>query len=206
VWRIELIGDADRYVGSLSPGERARHARLDGAPRDRFAISHGAMRQVLGTYLTRAARDVPLESLSGRPPSVPGLDLSLTHCDELALLAVALDRVGVDIEATNDIEPGELRELADATLSPPELTQLLMTPPNEQARAWLRFWVRKEAVLKARGEGVGDRPLNHVDVSADRVADLTLVDVDVGPGHLAAAAMTPPATRVVLRDWIDRSR
>jgi phosphopantetheinyl transferase len=66
--------------------------------------------------------------------------------------------------------------------------------------------VRKEAVLKARGEGLGDRSLCELDVSADRVDELTLVDLDLGPSHLAAAAITPPAVQITLKDWIDESR
>jgi len=206
VWRIELRGDPERHVASLSAEERGRHSRLRDERRDQFAISHGAVRQVLGAYLGRDARDVPLDAASGRPPSVRGLGLSLTHCDELALLAIALGPVGVDVEALNRLEPGELPELADTTLSPAELTQFLQTPSQHQARAWLRSWVRKEALLKACGEGIGDRPLRGLDVSADQVDGLTLIDLDVGPNHLAAAAITPPAERIVFRDWIDGSR
>jgi 4'-phosphopantetheinyl transferase len=206
VWRIELLGDAERYVASLSPGEHIRLERLRGEQRDRFAISHGAMRQVLGAYLGCAPADVPLESPSGQPPSIVGLELSLTHCDRLALLAVALTPVGVDVEATRHVASDELAELAEATLAPAELRQFLMTPSEDQTRAWLRSWVRKEAVLKARREGLGDRSLSELDVSADRVGDLTLVDLDVGPSHLAAAAVTPPAARVALKDWSGDSR
>ncbi len=206
VWRVELRGDSDRYVASLSAAERVRHARLRHERRDQFAISHGAVRQVLGAYLGRDARDVPLDAASGRPPSVPGLELSLTHCDELALLAVAVGPVGVDIEALNRVEPRDLRELADTTLSAAELTQFLLTPADQQVRAWLRSWVRKEAVLKSRGVGIGGRPPRELDVSLDRVDEVTIVDIDIGPAHVGAAAITPPAERIVLRDWIDRSR
>ncbi len=205
VWRIELLGDAEAYVASLSPAERLRLERLRGEQRDRFAISHGAIRRVLGAYLECSARDVPLESPSGRPPRVPGLELSLTHCEQLALFAVAVTPVGVDVEATNRVAD-DLRELAEATLSPAELRQFLTTPPQDQARTWLRSWVRKEAVLKARREGLDRRSLRELDVSADRVEELTLVDLDLGPSHVAAAALTPPAARITLRDWTDDSR
>jgi hypothetical protein len=53
--------------------------------RDRFAISHGAMRQVVGRYLGCDAAEVPIDSCYGVPPRVAGLQLSLAHCDDLAL-------------------------------------------------------------------------------------------------------------------------
>jgi len=205
VWRIELLGDADRHVASLSPGEHGRLERLCGEQRDRFAISHGAIRQVLGAYLGCAPADVPLESLSGQPPSMVGLELSLTHCDDLALFAVAVTPVGVDIEATSRVGSDDLEELGEATLSPAELRQFLMTPSEDQPRAWLRSWVRKEAVLKARREGLGDRSLCEVDVSDDHVGELVLVDLEVGSSHVGAAAITPPAARITLKDWIGQS-
>src|SRR6266511_4325494 len=126
VGRSEVLGDADRHVASLSPGEHGRLERLCVEQRDRFAISHGAIRQVLGAYLGCAPADVPLESLG------------------------------------------------EATLSPAELRQFLMTPSEDQPRAWLRSWVRKEAVLKARREGLGDRSLCELDVSDDHVGELVL--------------------------------
>ena len=206
VWRIELLGDADRHVASLSPGEHTRLERLRGERRERFAISHGAMRQVLGAYLGCAPAEVPLESPDGQPPTMAGLELSLTHCGRLALLAVAITPVGVDVEATSNVEADDLAELAKATLTPAEMRQFRVTPPEDQARAWLRSWVRKEAVLKARGQGLANRSLCELDVSVDRVDGLTLVDLDLGSNHLAAAAITPPAIRVTLKDWIEQSR
>ena len=169
-------------------------------------MSHGAMRQVLGAYLGCAPAEVPLESPDGQPPTMAGLELSLTHCGRLALLAVAITPVGVDVEATSNVEADDLAELAKATLTPAEMGQFRVTPPEDQARAWLRAWVRKEAVLKARGKGLGDRSLCELDVSGDRVDGLTLVDLDLGSSHLAAAAITPPAVQVTLKDWIEQPR
>src|SRR3989441_173002 len=206
VWRIELLVDADRHVASLSPGEHTRLERLRGERRERFVISHGAMRQVLGAYLGCAPADVPLESPDGQPPTTAGLELSLTHCGQLALLAVAITPVGVDVEATSNVEADALAELAKATLTPAEMRQFRVTPPKDQARAWLRSWVRKEAVLKARGQGPGNGPLGGRDVWVARVDGLTLVALALGSTHPAAAAITPPAVRVTLKDWLDKSR
>ncbi len=206
VWRISLVGDGDHHVMSLSAAERARLERRRGVQRDLFAISHGAMRQVLGLYLGCAAADVPVESCYGRPPRVAGLELSLAHCDELALLAVALHRVGVDVESTANEDDDDLELLAEATLTPAELRGFVQAAVEERSRLWLRSWVRKEAVLKARGLGLGDHALCELDVSGDRIGGLAVVDLNVGPGHLAAIALTPPARRVSVGEWADESR
>ena len=202
VWRIALQGDAAPHVASLSPDEKARWEVLRSERRDRFAICHGAMRQVLGSYLGCTSADVPLTARSGQPPRVVGLELSLAHCDDLALFAVALTPIGVDVEAIDHVAVDELSELAGSTLAPAELNRLLATPSADRARSWLRSWVRKEAVLKARGEGLGDRALRELDVSADRLDELVLVDLELESSYVAAVAITPPAATVTLKEWI----
>src|SRR5690349_14278544 len=108
LWRIPLSADVDRLVASLSSAELERLARCQGNRRARFAISHGAMRQVLGRYLQCAPAAVPLIAEYGTAPSVPGLCLSLAHCDRLALLAVSDTPVGVDVEAIDDADDDDL--------------------------------------------------------------------------------------------------
>lgn len=200
VWRIELRG-SDPDLASLSREERARLERLTGAARARFAASHGAMRQILGSYLGCAPADVPVEARSGEPPRLLGFELSLAHCEGLALLAVALRPVGVDVEAIDHVASEELAELAAATLTRAEARRLRRLPPEARARAWLRSWVRKEAVLKAWRQGLDEHAMTELDVSADRIDDLALVDLDLGPDHLGAAAISEPAVRVIQRDW-----
>lgn len=205
VWRIELFGDADRYVALLSAQEHTRLKRLRAERQEAFAISHGAMREVLGAYLGCAPVDVPLSSPYGQPPGLAGLELSLTHCDDLALLAVSLMPVGVDVEMTTHVPAAELAKLAKQTLTAAELRQFQRAPAGDQLAMWLRSWVRKEAVLKALRRGLGDQPLCRLDVSGDDVEGLTLLDLDLGASHLAAVAIRHCAPRVTITDWIRRS-
>jgi 4'-phosphopantetheinyl transferase len=188
-------------IESLSAAELARLARCRGDRRTRFAISHGAMRQVLAGYLDCAPAAVPLIAQYGSAPTVPGLALSLAHCDRLALLAVSGSPVGVDVEPIENADDDDLVELAEATLAPGELRRFRTTPIVAQPRSWLRLWVRKEAVLKARGEGLTDRSLCDLDVSGDRIEELTLTDVDVGDSHVAAAAFLTANVKLHLKEW-----
>lgn len=206
MWRIALDGDGDHHVASLSAAERARLERRRGRQRDRFAISHGAMRQLASRYLGSDAADVPMEARYGHQPRVEGLELSLTHCDDLALCAVALGPVGVDVEATADADDDDLDLMAEATLAPAELRIFRDAADEERAHWWLRFWVRKEAVLKARGLGLGDHALCELDVSGERTGELAIVDLDIGPGHVAALAVSPRTCRVTTGEWVDESR
>jgi 4'-phosphopantetheinyl transferase len=206
VWRIEGAGDAERHLGSLSAAERVRLDRHRGERRRRFAITHGAAREVLSGYLGCAPADVPLACAYGRPPVAPGFALSLAHTEGLGLLALARLPVGVDVEALADGDDDDLEQLAEATLTPAEMRAFMRTAPAHRSRTWVRAWVRKEAALKARGLGLGDQLLCELDVSGARSGQLAIVDVDVGADHIAAIAISSPTCRVRVEEWVDESR
>jgi hypothetical protein len=65
--------------------------------------------------------------------------------------------------------------------------------------------VRKEAALKATGDGLGDRALCELDVSGARIGELVLLDLDMGPDHLAALAGAAPIMRIRVQEWVDGS-
>ncbi|GGW13181.1 4'-phosphopantetheinyl transferase [Streptomyces capoamus] len=88
------------------------------------------------------------------PPAVllPGGPLlSISHSEGLGMLAVSPGPVGVDVEALRDVR---VTELAGAALTAAEQQVVLGTPEPRRARAFLRCWTRKEAVLKAVGIGI----------------------------------------------------
>ena len=161
------------------------------------------MRSILGGYLGCLPDAVPIDAEYGQRPRVPGLQVSLAHGDGLGLVAVAVDAIGVDVEALDAADDPDLVDVAAATLSARELQEFVAIPASGRAQSWLRSWVRKEAVLKARGEGLSDRLLSDVDVSHAQLGDLTIVDVAVGPGYLGTVAVSHPAPRVLVKDWVD---
>jgi 4'-phosphopantetheinyl transferase len=120
--------------------------------------------------------------------------------------------VGVDVEA---IEPDrDYSGVAAHVLAPPEREELLALPGGERAFAFVRYWSRKEAVLKATGFGLGVPP-SELTVTGpkeparvldwvggpERPASLSLHDLDPGPGYAACVALVNwGGDRVVERD------
>jgi 4'-phosphopantetheinyl transferase len=166
LWAVRLDVADDvvaRLAVSLDEAERARAGRFIFArERRRFRVAHGALRRLLSAY-----RDVPpdrhrfIAGPHGKPVLVPDIgpavQFNLTHSGELAVYAIAATlAVGVDIE--------ELRPLPDAQalarryFSPAEYTTMAGLPEEEQSPAFLRCWTRKEAYLKAIGEGLSRSP------------------------------------------------
>jgi 4'-phosphopantetheinyl transferase len=156
-------------VRVLSRDEHERAARFHfEKDRQHFKVSRSALRIVLGRYAK-----LPSESLEfgqteyGKPfltnPEAAGLLFNLSHSGEVALIAVAREReVGVDVElmradfATN--------EVAEHFFSVAEIYTLSGLEPKLRTQAFFNCWTRKEAYVKARGEGLS-MPLDVFDVS-----------------------------------------
>src|SRR5208282_4264554 len=121
VLRVDLdprpdCGDLEqlRQWNVLSEAERARASRFV-RPRDgrRFAVCRGSLRLILGRLTNAPPQDVAFRFVPGgkpelagpRPPgNVPSLRFNVTHSDDLALIAVSLDReLGVDLERLRTI-------------------------------------------------------------------------------------------------------
>jgi 4'-phosphopantetheinyl transferase superfamily len=144
----------DKLASSLDDVERHRVERLsDPIERRRTTVRFARRREILASL--RLGPDVPTAS--------PRWSSSSRH--GLGLLAVSSGpRVGVDIEASSEI-PDPVR-LAASIATDEEATALDAATPSERADQVLRLWTRKEAYLKATGEGITGG-LAHVEVPLD---------------------------------------
>ena len=202
VWRVELDADGgDATV--LSDDERFRAERMgDGRVRRRFLASRAWLRVILGDYLGVDGGTVRF-ALAGRgkPSLVDGRDLcfSLSRSAGLAFVAVTRGRaVGVDVERVRpDVDHDRV---ASQFFSPAEATALRELPGPDRQDAFFRLWVRKEAVAKASGAGLGDG-IGHLDVRGDAVAGRwSVTTLDAGPGFAAALAVDGASGPVEVRD------
>ena len=203
----------------LSPAEladvRRRRRPVDA---EALAVSRAALRAILASQLGVAPHDVPLERrcrVCGGPHGQPVLRGGALHCSlsrtrTHAVVAVARAAVGVDVE--------QIRALPDvagvaASFAPAEQAALRALPEGERVAAFFTLWARKEAYLKARGEGL-TRDLNDFVVSAPHepaallsseagdAATITLADLRTPDPALAAAlAIAAPDLAVRSHTW-----
>lgn len=220
VWHATPGQVDDRHRGLLSPVERERHdALLRQQDRDRFATGAALLRLAAASYLDQDPHDLAVDRACahcGGPhgkPRVAGLELSVTHSGDRVLLAAARRTpVGVDVEAA--ASRVDLDRMLDHVLTPAETGVVRAMPRADQVTGFLRYWVRKEAVVKATGDGL-QAPMTALHVSApgeparlvgwvgrpEAHRTIQLVDVEVGPEHLGALAVIgPPGQRVSHRD------
>jgi 4'-phosphopantetheinyl transferase len=173
VWResLDLSTLQDkRLLGILSSDELVRAGRLR-FERDqkRFIAARGILRIILGRYLGENPHKIHFEYTSNGKPVLtnnPGYDtlhFNLSHSDALALYAVTRGRnIGIDIERVRDDVAVE--QIAQKFFSQDEISSLERIHKRKRNELFFKYWTRKEAYLKAMGEGISF-PMEQFDVS-----------------------------------------
>jgi 4'-phosphopantetheinyl transferase len=173
VWLMALDQSPSYIRGLLSilsADERDRASRFHfPKDHDNYVVARGTLRIILGRYLGMEPYRLRFSyTYYGKPAlekSFEGesLRFNLSHSHGLALLAVARDReLGVDIEWIRAGISDE--EIAERFFSDKEVRMLRGLPRDLQDIAFFNCWTRKEAYIKAKGEGLS-MPLSVFDVS-----------------------------------------
>jgi 4'-phosphopantetheinyl transferase len=195
VWTVPLDGPADRLLPTLSEEERRRADRFHFAHhRQAFMVARGRLREILGGYL----RTPPLAlqfrlGPVGKPELANGaLAFNLSHSHGLAVVAVAASgAVGVDLEKVRPMPDAD--QLADRFFASREAARLRALPTAVRLASFFRCWTRKEAFIKATGQGL-NFPLDRFEVTLapDEPAQLLHVVGDpAAPGRWSMHHLTP---------------
>jgi 4'-phosphopantetheinyl transferase len=171
---------------ALTPAERQVAAGFVSAPaRDRFIVGRTRLRECLGSVLGCDPLAVDLvEGPDGKPRlGAPVLSFNVSHADDLILIAVSRPRrLGVDVER---IRPRrDVRAITEGMLSAADREAIMRAVEREGGRAFFRYWTWYEAVVKARGDGLG-LPLADL---AQVAAGFDIRELDVPPGYVGAVA------------------
>ena len=159
--------ELDELAQTLSSIEQQRADRFHFArDRRRYIIGRGLLRIILGNYLNRQPASLRFQySEHNKPWLVDGgkLRFNLAHSHELALYAFTLGRdVGIDLEYIKPVVDCE--GIARHFFSEQERATLQALPSDRQDEAFFVCWTRKEAYVKAIGDGL-TFPLDTFDVS-----------------------------------------
>ena len=188
VWlaRLNQLEDKTQALfATLTQEELDRAARFHFMKdRLRFIRTRGILRALLARYLKLEAQSLRFDYNAYGKPSLAGLDeqasalrFNLSHAHELALYAFTRGReIGIDVEHVRQDFAGE--EIAERFFSAHEVAALRALSPSERVQGFFNCWTRKEAYIKARGEGLS-LPLDKFDVSlatGDEVALLAVRD------------------------------
>lgn len=218
IWVVEDDRSAPD-TGLLTADEVARFAALDPDARA-FAVSaRVTLRVALGGHLGLAPREVQIVEGGDRKPVLAGreLEFSVSHTEDAAMVAVAAVPVGIDIERVEAIAGEEFDDLVAFVLDAREREELDRLPEDDRLTAYYRVWTRKEAYVKATGEGIAERPLPEVivgvatpvliavhGVSEAELAAWSVLEVDASRGCVASLVVRQREPRVTVR-WTSRS-
>ncbi len=224
VWRASLRPPADalaRVEAHLSPDERARAARFRFAEhRTAFVAGRGAQREILARYtglaphaLVYSESKYGKQSLAGAAASLD-IRYNVSNSGDLALFALTVGReIGVDLEKLKPMPDG--LDIAQRFFSAPENEIFAALDPSVRDLAFFNCWTRKEAYIKAVGEGLS-MPLDRFDVAFQpgeparllrtrgdeaEAARWSMLALDPGPGYVGALAVEGDGWRPVLFDW-----
>jgi 4'-phosphopantetheinyl transferase len=157
------VGPAHDALLSPADLQRRRRLRLEG-DRRRLTAAAAVVRAVVGTHTGMPPAAVWIDRTCpgcgqqhGKPrlPALADVHLSVSHSAGNVVVAVGRDGpVGVDVEQVGRFGAAELESLAAATLAPEEWAEVARLPDADRARAFTTYWTRKEALLKATGDGI----------------------------------------------------
>jgi 4'-phosphopantetheinyl transferase len=201
-----------RLYATLTPDERTRSARFHfKRDQQRFIVARGVLRDLLGRYLqTQPSQISFVYNAFGKPDLGPEfasrLKFNLSHSAGLALIAITnASNVGVDLEYIQ--AQSEHADIAQCFFSAAEVDYLSALPGHLFAEAFFGCWTKKEAYLKACGEGLAI-PLDSFSVPlttdpaqspVDRCDGWSLYTLRPAPGYAGALAIEGTGWR--LRQW-----
>lgn len=208
-WTVAATPD-ETELALLTPAELRRLSRLRMAgDRARFATATVLTKRAVAAELNIEPRSVRLDrrcdhcSADHGRPRVPGsgLYLSIAHAGDVAGVAITrAGRIGLDVEP--DAGDG-VRDVAGQLLGDGERAE---TPAD-----LLRYWVRKEALVKATGDGIGiglhavvvsgpQEPPRLISYPGRRLR-ARMVDLECRAGYLASVALLTDHKVLVREEW-----
>jgi 4'-phosphopantetheinyl transferase len=222
VWHVHLNRagtSCSAHQRLLSAEERRRVRRLRNADeRRRFFLSHVALRGVLARYTARAPEQLVFATGVGGKPELshhsrPQPAFNLSHSGNMALIAVAAPGVDVGVDVERIRRWSARSEAPLEFLSDRERGVLANVPAALWGHAFAQSWVRKEAVTKAMGVGMGARaaaldlgvwpseaPRLRAEYGAPNATEWRLADLTVAGPYAAALAVRGQPRRILERD------
>ncbi|HEX4593379.1 MAG TPA: 4'-phosphopantetheinyl transferase superfamily protein [Bryobacteraceae bacterium] len=160
IWPLWIEGpDAvvERFRSLLAPDETDRAARFKFEHlRHSFILARGALRILLGRYVNTSPADLIFTyGSNGKPALAPParVQFNASHSGGLALFAFAMDcEIGIDVEAVRAMP--DMENIAKRFFCDEEAAELMSLPAEERDRGFYLCWTRKEAYIKATGEGL----------------------------------------------------
>jgi 4'-phosphopantetheinyl transferase len=213
--------ESARATELLDDIEQKRYAAIR-RPEDkqRFATARLVAKTAAAALLGKDAADIRLVAKCPRceephgKPQVAGTDVELSISHSGSRVGVAVTRgvpVGLDVEQAGGRNT-DIGLLSRNVLNETELAVFEALPAERRERAFFTYWTRKEALLKATGDGLNVGMTLLTVAGPDEPAALRswaggpsrvwLADLDPGAGYAAAiAALTDQDVEITIHNY-----
>ncbi|MEY3288945.1 MAG: hypothetical protein RLZZ419_1187 [Pseudomonadota bacterium] len=122
----------------------------------RYVVIHGRLRQLLGQLLNQAPEKISIKkSEYGKPYLVdyPELAFNISHTADKVVIALGWNcHLGIDIEICKPRI--NVSGLVNKCFAKEEIAYWTLLPEVQKTQEFYRFWTRKEAFVKATGQGI----------------------------------------------------
>lgn len=183
LWAVRLEASDDAMARAASwlsrdEAERAGRFRFDKHHRA-FVLGRGVLRALAAGYLRIQPTDVRfIYGPKGKPALAdsPGhLSFNVSNSGDLAVYAFTLDcEVGVDIEHRRRVV--DIGMIAQRFFAAREVAELMRLPEEERQQGFFNCWTRKEAYIKAVGDGLSV-PLGSFEVTLGPGAPVKMIGI-----------------------------
>jgi 4'-phosphopantetheinyl transferase len=155
IWGITIHSNLyllDKFSALLNAEELIRANRyLHAHDRNRFIISRGALRILLGKYLNIKPSLVKFEKGENKKPYIKNAPVfyNISHSGDQIMLAVSSSEIGIDVEL---VDPSfEFKDVVNEYFGQDEASFI---EEKQSAGRFFMLWTRKEAFTKATGKGL----------------------------------------------------
>ena len=182
--------------------------------RQRYIVTRAILRQILSSYTQLSAEKIRfIYGEKGKPFLAENplkLQFNVSHSDDIAVFALTLEsEIGVDVEK---IEPEFKKDVAKRFFSVAEYEHLLQLPEDQRAAGFYTTWAKKEALIKALGEGLY-APLDKFSVSTEEDVEVVMLQhageehfyhvtsIAIHQDYKAAIATLNPVINIKMLIW-----
>lgn len=226
IWLAELDQPMSTYhhlhnLLSIDEIKRAENYYRD-REKKQFVLRHGILRNILSLYC-----DIPPAQIDfcynyrGKPAlrednNRSNISFNLSFSGRFALFGICrCSPIGVDIEQMKNM--ADRQSIIERFFSPTDLACYNQLSENYKKEAFFAYWTRKEAFVKAIGDGL-HYPLDEFDVAhapgerAKLIRTMKRInnsscwvihDLKIAVGYAAAFAAQKKRWQISLREWTD---
>ena len=160
IWKVNIASNLhllNNFLAIMHPEEIVRADRYYHVrDKNRFIISRGALRNILGKYLNIPASSVEFGMGYNKKPHIKNATgnkhyYNMSHSGDWILIAVSNSAIGADTEFIN--QAYSYKDVLQDNFSSEEIAYISQASSIER---FFMLWTRKEALTKATGKGLDE--------------------------------------------------